>query len=269
MKIEKSYIRKYWFGADNESELADIVLLMERDRLDQYRAALDMTFNHFEGVFKGLTGQLGPYRISVIYSIGPAHIADCVNFLAYGFPIKRIFSTGSIGGLLAGMGDIVISNRCATQDGFSRIVLPENIKKDPQLGEFVEISLPSTKEFDISDKTRNQIEKRFGCQMPTGKLFTLPAVSIEDHDRMKSIKERGFIAVDLETGPFLTACYKNKIEGICIHWITDLPLERSFYYRYYGDPKIIKADWDKKHKQWLNMPKLILPIILDILNKEW
>lgn len=268
MKIEKIYTRKYWFGVEHESEVADIVLLMERDRLDQYQSALDITFNHFKGVFKGLTGQLGPHRISVIYSIGPAHIADCVNFLASGFHVNRIFSTGSIGGLSSEMGDIVISNSCASQDGFSRITFPGNIKYDNQLGEMVELFMPSFKCPDISTDMQNSLKQLFNCCIHKGILFTLPAVSIEDHELMQCIKDRGYIAVDLETGPFLAACHKNKIEGLCIHWITDLPLEKNFYYQYYGDPKIIESDWNKKHKQWLNMPKLVLPIIQEILDKN-
>ena len=56
MKIRKSYIRRYWFGTDEVDAIADTVLLMERDRLEQYKTALNITLGHFHGVFNGLTG---------------------------------------------------------------------------------------------------------------------------------------------------------------------------------------------------------------------
>ena len=44
IEIPKSYIRKYWFGTDDVDAVAHTVLLMERDRLEQYKAALDLVF---------------------------------------------------------------------------------------------------------------------------------------------------------------------------------------------------------------------------------
>lgn len=263
--IDKLYIRKYWFGVEKEDEIAEIVLLMERDRIEQYRAALDMTINQFQGVFKGITGLLNNQKISVIYSIGPAHIADCVNFLASSFPIKRFFSTGSIGGMKTEMGDILISNSCATQDACSSKLYPEKIINDPILGKIVTFEMK--KRLTIFPATIQKIEKEFDCHILWGRIFTIPAVSLESEEVLQAIINQGYMAIDLETGPFLAACAYNNIEGSVIHWVTDLPLERNFYYQYYGDQDIIKQDSLKKHKQWLNMPKLILPILNDLLIK--
>lgn len=261
MSVPKSHIRKYWFGIEDTEEIADFVLLMERDRIEQYKASLDITLNDFHGVFKGITGFLNNKKISVIYSIGPAHIVDCVNFLAYAFPVKKIISTGSIGGLSTEMGDIVISNYCATQDAFTSTIFMDEIQQNKILGRFVEIKMPNYPKI-----SRDTIEKNrhlFNCKVHIGGIFTVPAVSMEDENRLKAIKNKGYIAVDLETGPFLAACRYNNIEGTCIHWVTDLPLERNFYYQYYGDVEKIEQDKAKKDKQWFNLPKIILSFVKD------
>lgn len=264
MEIKKEYIRKYWFGISAPEELAEVVLLMERDRIEQYKAALDITTNQFSGVFKGITGMVDGHRISIIYSIGPAHIADCVNFLAHGFKLKKLFSTGSVGGLHAQIGDLILSNSCATQDGFSIIQNRNQIRQNTSIGHFVEIDMSIS--FQVSKPTINQIKRNFNCGIRSGQMFTIPCVSLEDKSTLQEIKNLGYIALDLETGPFLAACKNNKVEGMCIHWVTDLPLEKDFYYKYHGDSEEVNQDQDKKHRQWLNMPKLVLPILLDLLN---
>jgi uridine phosphorylase len=261
--IHKSHIRKYWFGLDDVNAMADTVLLMERDRLEQYKAALDFTLGHFHGVFNGITGVLNGTKLSVIHSIGPAHIADCVCLLVEGFGIKRFISTGSIGGLSTEMGDIVISNECATQDGFSCTVYHDEVQYHGAFGYIVEIKMPEL--ITISDAIRARIKEAFDCEIKSGPIFTVPAVSLEDEERLTQIKNRGYIALDLETGPFLGACRYKNAQGFCVHWVTDLPLERNFFYQYDGDPEIIEQDKDKKHKQWLNMPRLILPIVNDVI----
>lgn len=266
VEIREEYVRRYWFGVDDAGAVADTVLLMERDRLEQYKAALDFTLNRFHGVFAGLTGLVKGRRISVVYSIGPAHIADCVSFLAYGFGVRRFFSTGSIGGLTTEMGDIVVSNACATQDGFSCASYPDEVRYEPFLGYTVEIDM-SPQSVAVSDAVRCQTKEAFDCGIRYGRIFTVPAVSLEDCRWLSEIKDRGYVAVDLETGPFLAACRRSDAQGVCVHWVTDLPLERSFYYQYEGDPEIIKRDNEKKHRQWLNMPRLILPIVVDLMSE--
>lgn len=264
MDTPKKYIRKYWFGISRETELGDFVLLMERDRVDQFKAALFETTNQFSGVFKGITGVLGNHRISIIHSIGPAHIADCVSFLAYAFPVKGFFSTGSIGGLDTEMGDVVVSIAAGTQDGFSLNAFNPNLEFDDLLGNYAWVAQKVS--CIIDEEVRMTIRNHFNCNLLKGKIFTIPCVALENPRTLERIKELGYVAIDLESGPFLAACRKSQIPGICIHWVTDLPLTRDFYYSYYGIPEIVKTDWEKKHIQWLNYPKLILPILHSILN---
>lgn len=264
MKQPQSFIRRYWFGVDDPEAVADTVLLMERDRLEQYKAALYLTLNQFQGVFRGITGLLGGRRLSVVYSIGPAHVADCVSFLAYGFGVKRFLATGSVGGLNAGMGDIILAQSVTSQDGFSLALFPDTVQVDPALGYLVHLEMPGT--LTMSAATRAAIRESFGCDIHTGTVFTVPAVCLEDEAGLREIKQRGYLALDLETGPFLAACRRAGAWGGCIHWVTDLPLERSFYYQYDGDPEIIRQDTEKKHRQWLNIPRLILPLVAEMLE---
>ena len=259
MAVPRSHVRRYWFGVDDEHAVSDTVLLMERDRLDQYKAALDVTELQFKGVFSGITGRYNGRRLSVVYSIGPAHVADCVNFLAYGFGPRQFVATGSIGGLAADVGDIVVSNSCSTQDGFSLAVMPEIVRFDKTLGAVVDFAMPGSRV--VPRPVSDRVSAAFNCEIHYGKIFTVPAVSLEDADRLREIAGRDYIALDLETGPFLAACAHNHVDGFCIHWVTDLPLTRSFYYQYDGDPAIIEQDQAKKHGQWLNMPRMILPIL--------
>lgn len=261
--VSRSDIRRYWFGVEDSDVVANTVLLMERDRLEQFKAALDFTLHRFQGVFNGITGILNNKRISIVYSIGPAHVADCVSFLVQGFGVEQFISTGSIGGLATEIGDVVISNSCATQDGYACAVFPAELQRNADIGSYVEIKMPQS--LVVSEGLRAKVKQAFHCDIKHGTLFTLPAVSLESDDRLNAIRAAGYIALDLETGPFLAACRYNNVAGFCVHWVTDLPLERGFCYQYSGIPAIIAQDKEKKHRQWLNMPRLILPIMKEIL----
>jgi purine-nucleoside phosphorylase len=261
MKIPSLYVRRYWFGLEDESAIASTVLLMERDRLEQYKAAFDLTLCQFKGVFSGITGIYNGHRISVVYSIGPAHIVDCVSYLTNGFQIKRLITTGSVGGLAAEMGDLIVADTCTTQDGFSLVTNWKDVQHDEKLGPFIQIDI--TTPHPIPQHIHEHIKLIFNCNILHGPIFTVPAVCLESVDQLNEIKRKGFIALDLESGPFLAACRQNNLEGLCLHWVTDLPLERNFYYPYEGELDLIERDIQKKHRQWLNMPRLILPIIAE------
>jgi nucleoside phosphorylase len=264
--MDKEHIRRYWFGVEDPAVVAATVLLMERDRLEQYRAALDVTVHQFGAVFKGISGTLSGEPLTVIHSIGPAHIADCVSFLVRGFGVSRIISTGSVGGLLTGMGDIVLSSSCTTIDGYSLRVRDSHARSDPVLGRIVEVDLGVP--ICAQEATVRRLGESFGCRVHIGRMFTVPAVCLECSDTLHAIRDRGHVALDLETGPFLAACHENHVKGICVHWVTDLPLERDFYYPYYGDLEVIRRDRETKHRQWLNLPKLILPLVSDWLRGQ-
>lgn len=257
--------RQHWFGVSSSDAIAPNVLLMERDRLDQYGAALDYTSARFSGVFQGITGMLNGRWLSVIYTHGPAHIADCVEFLSIGFRVRQLISTGSIGGLRIDIGDLLVADSCVTKDGYSLAYFRENMDHDDLLGDVVTLEA-GNRPLLIPADIRGRLLAEFGCQIQQGRVFTVPAVSWEAPATLNAIYEQGFTAVDLETGPFLAACRRTGTSGVCVHWVTDRPRDRDFYQKYEADPNQPDADERKKHRQWLNLPRLILPVVDQVLT---
>lgn len=247
MNKRLSAIRAHWFGIDSSTSIAPNVLLMERDRVSQYQTALDQTTESFGGVFKGITGTIEGHDLTVIYSIGPAHVADCVEFLTQAFDVRRLFATGSIGGLTHEVGDIVNIDSCTTMDGYSLAHFGSTTRVEGNLGRVVDIN-------PVGSTTSSQ------------RMFTVPSVSWENNERLATLHELGYAGVDLETGPFLAACRRRNVPGSCVHWVTDTPLARSFYFDYENDPETAREHREQQHVRWLNLPKLILPHVLKSLR---
>lgn len=249
MEKRTAAIRQHWFGADSAASIASNVLLMERNRLSQYQSALDSTTGNFRGVFEGITGTIDGFELSIVYSVGPSHIADCVEFLCAAFDIRRLFATGSVGGLSAEVGDVVVVDRCTTMDGYSLAHYDTASRLDDELGRVVDL---------VS----------VGASAANGRMFTVPSVSWETDGRMRRLRDLGYVGVDLETGPFLAACGRLGVPGAGIHWVTDTPLTRSFYFAHEGDADEVHRQRKEQHLRWLNLPKLILPRVLELLRES-
>jgi uridine phosphorylase len=247
MEQRASAIRKHWFGLDSASSIAPDVLLMERNRLSQYQSALDWTTKSFRGVFEGITGAVSGREISILYSIGPAHIADCVEFLTAAFDIRQLVATGSVGGLSSKVGDVLLIDGCTTMDGYSLAHFES--RTEEEWGRVVDI------------------ESLRGGE-PAGRMFTVPSVSWETEERMKRLRDLGYIGVDLETGPFLAACKRRGVPGSCVHWVTDTPLDHDLYFLHEGDPEAAARQREEQHLRWLNLPKLILPRVIEMLRVD-
>ena len=259
--MTRDTIRRHWFGIEGPHDLGSVVLLMERDRIDQYRGALDWTHRHFSGVFSGITGEYQGLRMSVIYSIGPAHIADCVEFLSATFDgVKLLISTGSVGGVLASVGDFVMATACTSCDSYSLGEAAEAVIRDEVLGFVTEVRAVGTP--DLTGITLTENPKLQGYSLQMGKIFTAPSVSWESRERISQLEKYGYAAVDLETGPFLSASRKVDVPAVCLHWVTDRPLDHDFYVRFETETGVLSRRVEAlKHQQWLNMPRIILPIV--------
>lgn len=265
-------LRRHWFGTRSVDVIAKTVLLMERDRVEQYMGALDSVEHKFgrgyggkntgDAVFHGVTGTYRGLRLSVIYSIGPAHVSDCVTLLADYFDVKQIVATGSVGGIGdTHMGDIIVVNRVTTQDGFSLAVNAKAAARDPVLGYQVEVAM----EQELRLSTHVAAAAAMGGNILVGgKIYTVPAICLETAERLGRIRAGGYAAIDLETGPFLSACKARGILGAGVHWVTDLP--ETFAFHHASDERAYQEAIDRKHAQWLNMPRIILPIVVDLLS---
>jgi purine-nucleoside phosphorylase len=162
------------------------------------------------------------------------------------------------------IGDLIVASSCMTMDAYSLAHLRDEAYNDSELGMIVEVNRAEQPRIPLA--LRSQLAQDFACAIHVGRVFSVPAVSWETEEALRSLQKRGFIGVDLETGPFLAACRRTGMEGLCIHWVTDEPLRRDFYYHYEGDPDIAAADQRRKYAQWLNLPKLILPIVTQTLS---
>ena len=271
---EVEQLGRHWFGIRSSDAIASTALLMERDRVEQYMGALDAVEHHFgrgygglsagDGVFHGITGQYRDLRLTVIYSIGPAHVADCVSYLAEYFGVTQLVATGSVGGLgSTQIGNIVVANRVMTQDGFSLALYAADAELDPVLGYKVEIKMERDLTMLLSAKHFSGADAAVRVGEP---VFTVPAVCLETPQRLRQIREGGYAAIDLETGPFLSACKAKGVEGAVIHWVTDLP--ESFSFHHSGQERAFEEAKALKYKQWLNMPRIVLPILYRLCQQQ-
>ncbi|MHA2239561.1 MAG: phosphorylase family protein [Candidatus Hodarchaeales archaeon] len=236
---------------------------MERDRTEQYKGAFEKVKYELKGgVFHGITGTIADTEVSAIYSKSPADIADCVAFLGMSkTKCNTIFSTGSIGGIgdKVEMGDFVIGEDAVGNDGYSQFNARKRgiILKDF----FSNIIHPRGNVADLVQKCVQEKVEEFSVHFHRGRIFTIPSVSLETKKLLKNAVNNKCLAVDMETAPFYAACNEHNFNSLVIHWVTDLPLSRSFFYKFTGDQKIAKQDWEKKHPIWLNMSNILVSIL--------
>lgn len=261
-------ISKFAFGV-RPDKVGEIVVLMERDRTEQYKGAFDEVLHELRGgTYSGITGLVENKEVSAIYSKGPSDIADCVAFLGMSkTKCHTILSTGSIGGLgeEVDVGDFVIVNEAIGNDGYS---LFNSRQKGKNInGIFENIICPSGDVSDLIEDSVRMAAKAYGVSCHIGKIFTIPGVSLENYDLLIQMLQNGCIAVDMETAQFFAACKNQGFNSAAIHWVTDLPLTRNFFHNFHH-PEEGRRDWDKKSPIWLNMAKIITDILRGYINKK-
>jgi len=243
-------------------KIGEIVVLIERDRIEQYRGTFDkLTIELKGGIYPGITGILNGIEISIIYSKGPADIADCIAFLAMSkTKCHTLFSTGSVGGLGSniGVGDFILVDSAIGNDGYSQFLA--KLRDEHPKGFFNNYSYPNGNVIEMIEHAVIKVVQEYKVKSHTGRIFTIPGVSLENSDFLKEIVNSGCIAIDMETAQFYAACTRYNFNSAAIHWVTDLPLTRNFFYRF-NNPIEAKSDFDKKYPIWLNMVNLITDIL--------
>jgi len=260
--VDKSAIAcTHAFGVSSE-KIGEITILMERDRTEQYKGAFEQVLHELrDGVYTGITGLLYGAQVSAIYSKSPADIADCVAFLGMAKTrCHTIFSTGSIGGLgeQVKMGDFVLATDAIGNDGYSQFIAKRN--GVAVTGYFDNVVRPSDMARSIVQDAVAKAARQYGVRAHAGRVFTIPGVSLEDDTFLREIIAHGCIAIDMETAPFYAACRQWAFECAAFHWVTDLPLTRSFFHRV-SSPTEVQADWDLKGPIWLNMARIVTAIV--------
>ena len=82
--------------------------------------------------------------------------------------------------------------------------------------------------------------------LPKGKIASIPLIVKETDEKLKELKELGFIGIEMESGPLYLACQKEGLEVIGIYVISDLPLSRPFYAKDFTFPKTDKLIGEAK-----------------------
>lgn len=250
------------------SNIGEIVLLMERDRTEQYKGSFDNVLAELKGgVFNGITGEINGVSVSAIYSKGPADIGDCVAFLGLSkTKCHTIFSNGSIGGIGKNIdvGDFLIVDEACGNDGFSNFL--KKLEGNSNPGLFSNKLNARTKISIEFEKKAKEICGSFGVNCHRGKIFTIPGVCFESKELLESIKKQGFAAVDMETAQFYAACEWFNFNSLAMHWVTDLPLKRNYAYAFEGKREIAERDWKKKHLIWLNLAKINTKFVKEFIK---
>lgn len=263
---EPSIICRHAFGVYPD-KIGEIVVLMERDRTEQYKGAFDKVLHELKGgVYYGITGLVNDREVSAIYSKGPSDIADCVAFLAMSeTKCHTIFSTGSIGGLENNIkvGDFVMADSAIGNDGYSQFLAKQRGKTIE--GFFDNVVYPTGNVLDLTESVIREVAKEYKVNSHRGRLFTTPGVSLENDEFLREIVENGCIAIDMETAQFYAACQQYGFKSAAVHWVTDLPLTRNFFYKFHN-PEQAKQDFDKKHPIWLNMANIVTSILRGYIN---
>jgi purine-nucleoside phosphorylase len=254
-------ISQFAFGVCPE-KIGEIAILMERDRIEQYKGAFDKVLYELKGgIYHGITGLLNDKEVSAIFSKGPSDIGDCIAFLGMSeTKCKTIFSNGSIGGLGKNvmLGDFIIANDAIGNDGYSLFCAKQNGRSTNGL--FDNIISSNSDCLRLIESPVRDATKRFNINYHRGRIFTIPGVSLENDDLLRDAIDHGCIAIDMETAPFYAACQRYGFNSAAIHWVTDLPLSRNLLYRLHNS-KEAQNDWDKKSPIWLNMANIITDIL--------
>ena len=171
-----------------------------------------------------------------------------------------IFSTGSIGGLgdYVEMSDFVMADSAVGNDGYSQFLARQ--RGETIDGFFGNIVYPNGNVLDLTESAVREVAQEYGVKSHRGRLFTTPGVSLENDEFLREIVRNGSIAIDMETAQFYAACQQYGFKSATVHWVTDLPLTRNFFYKFHH-PEQAKKDFDKKHPIWLNMANIITSII--------
>jgi nucleoside phosphorylase len=264
----RELVCRHAFGVTPE-QIGEVAILMERDRTEHYKGAFDRVLHEIKGgVYPGVTGTLSGVTVTAIYSKGPADIADCVAFLAQSETrCRTVFSTGSIGGLgpAVGMGDFVLVDDAVGNDGYSRFLAWRDGVDGPGLfGNIIPATGPA---IDALEPVVADVVSGYKVQAHRGRIFTTPGVSLEAPAFLEEIVAQGAIAIDMETAQFYAACREYGMASGAFHWVTDLPMTRSFLQRL-RDPAAAQADWDLKHPIWLNMTKIVTSILRGYIEKR-
>lgn len=173
-----------------------------------------------DGMFKYMTGKIGPHEIVLIQcGIGKVNAAMCSTLLIHRFFPEYVISTGVAGGVDVSIRimDVVVSTEqvyhdmwCGPGNAWGQVQdLPERLKSSTRMLEAA-----------TSLQTETRIVPGLIC---TGDLFVSKP---EEQLRIKSYFPEA-LAVDMETCAIAQVCHLHNIPFISFRIISDTPGEKD------------------------------------------
>jgi purine-nucleoside phosphorylase len=164
----------------------------------------------FSGWRKGFTGTYKGQKLSVIVpGMGSTAAGDAVVFLGH-LNCRVVVYTGAAGGFgECTLGDILVPTKAVVGEGFSQYYT--------QMKEvFPDESLLETAKRRYSGK-RTHFEP----------IFTIGSIAAQKRDLLANLEHEGIAGIDIETSAIFTASSFCSISCVAVHYISDLPLNRS------------------------------------------
>lgn len=208
------------------ADIADNVIITPFIPLKSFARHLDpesITELNPRFFYKGLTGAGNGRRITVILTgVGPSRIGDAVSILSL-TGAKRLLFAGAVGGLSEKLeiGRFMIPGEAADGEGYTRYTL-ESFEKI--VGEAPVITCPGT----LSDKLAGHLEGK-GHAPARGRIFTIGTIAFESEENLRTIKDHGYDALEMELSAFFAAAARHGMDAAALTYVSDLPLKSSLW----------------------------------------
>ncbi len=164
----------------------------------------------FAGWRKGFSGTHKGHPLSVIVpGMGPCAAGDAVIFLKYTGCTTIIYSGAAGGFAKCSLGDVLVPTKAVIGEGFSQYYTEaKEIFPDRELLETVR-------------------KKYLGERIHFEPIFTIDSIAAQKKDLLLELERKGVAGIDIETSAIFTASSYCNTSCVAIHYISDLPLERS------------------------------------------
>jgi purine-nucleoside phosphorylase len=152
----------------------------------------------------------------ILTGVGAGFVGDAVLHLKE-TPCRRVILFGSCGLINSGdfsLGGLVLPDKCAQEESFTRMLLEKERDK--------ELFFPDNALFD----QMINYGVRFGLKR--GACLTISSLKLEE-DRFSRIKESGFDVVDMECSAFFSAAGYSKLAALALFYVSDIIKVQPFY----------------------------------------
>ena len=173
--------------------------------------------------FKGFSAVFEERPVTVIHTgVGPSRIGDCLGFLAL-TPARRVCFAGAVGALNPEyrLGEFFLPTAAADGEGYSRYCR----EPFPQLAAAAPV-VPCPPEVHGGPDALLAAE---ALRLHRGRVFTVGSIAFESPENLRTLRDLGFDALEMELSAFYTAAAHHGFEATSLTYVSDLPLTRSLW----------------------------------------